>query len=330
MSTMHEGPFLGAQPGPEARDVLTRVDDFQHPDGWADSYAAPRRARNCCEQLEEGRILFFERNPFELTKPDQEFLLTWQKAGLRGRHHVAYHRLDEPLADAVPSKIAGRRVHGILRNYSTEVTRSLGWLLSPYSMNWTQDHASLRLKPGKGRLLSLLQRHDLLHLDVFSSSPTRGRRILRCFTNINPVEPVVWVIADNFEKLARGHAEEAGLKRIAARGSPRTHPLLRELKGILGWKTGDLTAYDRFMLRFHQHLKQSKDWQEKSRKIRLEFPPGSSWLCFVDAVPHAELASAGVLEQAFTIPLRVMIRPERAPIRLLEAIAGLPLVDFTP
>ena len=97
---------------------------------------------------------------------------------------------------------------------------------------------------------------------------------------------------------------------------------------MLGMKAVEWTAYDRFMLRFERHLKEEKDWQEKSRKIRLEFPPGSSWICLTDAVPHAELSAAGTLEQGFTVPLRVAVRPERPPIRVLEGMAGMPLANY--
>jgi len=328
MSTMPEGPTASAQPSPAAVEVLSRVDDYRHPEGWADAAQALPRARQCCEQLEEGRILFFERSPFDLAKADQESLLTWREGGSRQVSHVSYHPLEGPLAGTMGSKSAGRRVHGIMRHYSSEVTRSVGWLLAPYAMDWTLDHASLRLKPGKGGAVPPRERNDLLHVDAYSTRPTRGRRLLRCFTNIHPVEPVVWAVAGSFEAVAQAYAEEAGLGRIAAQGSRRSHPLVRELKMMLGMKALDLTAYDRFMLGFAQHLKGKKDWQEKSRKIRLEFPPGSSWLCLTDGVPHAELSAAGTLEQGFTIPLRVVIRPERAPIRVLEGIAGVPLADF--
>lgn len=324
---MHEGPPACAQPSPPAEDVLIRVDDYQHPEGWAAPAEALPRARQCCEQLEEGRILFFERSPFDFAKADQEILLTWGKAGLRQESAVSYHPLEGPLKGTMGSKSAWR-VHGILRRYSSEVTRLLGWILAPYAMDWTLDHASLRWN-GRTSAQPQRGRNDLLHLDAFSTRPTRGRRLLRCFTNIHPVEPVVWAVAESFEALAQRYAQEAGLGRIAARGSQRSHPLVRELKLMLGMKAAEWTAYDRFMLGFEQHLKEKKDWQEKSKKIRLEFPPGSSWICLTDAVPHAELSAAGTLEQGFTIPLRVVIRPERAPIRVLEGIAGIPLADFT-
>lgn len=325
---MPEGPPASAQTRPPSDEVLIRVEDYHHPQGWADSAQAVPRARQCCEQLEEGRILFLERSPFDLPAADQETLLTWRKGGSRTENHVSYHPLEGPLAGALGSKAAGRRVHGILRHYSSEVTRSVGWLLAPYAMDWTLDHASLRLNPGKGRALPPQERNDLLHLDTFSTRPTRGRRLLRCFTNISPVEPVVWATTDSFEGVAQKYAEEAGLGRIAAQGSQRTHPLVRELKMMFGVKAVDLTAYDRFMQRFHQYLKEKKEWQENSKKIRLEFPPGSSWICLPDAVPHAELSGAGTLEQGFTIPLRVVLRPERSPIRILEAMAGMPLANF--
>ena len=325
----HEAPPAGAQSCSEAGEVLTRVDDFQRPQGWADSAQALPRARQCCEYLEAGRILFLEHSPFALAEAEGEFLLTWRKGGSRKADHVSYHPADRPPDGAVGSKAASRRVHGIMRQFSSEVTRTAGWLLMPYAMDWVLEPASLRLKPQTARALPTRERNDLLHLDALSSRPTRGRRLLRCYTNISPVEPVVWATADSFETLARNYAAEAGLGRIAAQGSRRTHPLVRELKSLLGMKTVDLTAYDRFMLRFQQHLKEKKEWQENSKKIRLEFPPGSSWIFFADAVSHAELSAAGTLEQSFAIPLRMAFHPERAPIRVLEEIAGLPLANFS-
>ncbi|MGA2555314.1 MAG: Kdo hydroxylase family protein [Verrucomicrobiota bacterium] len=328
MSTTHQDPPGSAAPRPATADVLRRVDDYRHPEGWTDAGQALTRARQCCEELEEGRILYFERSPFDLAKGDQEFLLTLRKAGSRKESRVSYHPLEGPLAGTVASKSAGRHAHGILRHYSSEVTRSVGWLLAPYAMDWTLDHACLRLRPDKAGAPRPGERNDLLHVDAYSTRPTRGRRLLRCFTNIHLEEPVLWAVAESFEALAQRFAEAAGLSRLAAKGSPRTHPLARELKMMLGMKAVDLSAYDRFMVRFERHLKEEQDWQEKSRKIRLEFPPGSSWICLTDAVPHAELSAGGTLEQGFTVPLRVLVRPERAPIRVLEAMAGMPLANY--
>jgi hypothetical protein len=61
--------------------------------------------------------------------------------------------------------------------------------------------------------------------------------------------------------------------------------------------------------------------------VRIEFPPGSTWICFTDSVPHAVLSGQYALEQTFIINLRGLVSPERAPIRVLEKMAGKPLAN---
>jgi hypothetical protein len=154
-----------------------------------------------------------------------------------------------------------------------------------------------------------------------------GKRILRCFTNINPAQPRVWNTTDGFSVLAENFAADAGLAEFAAKGSPRAFPLVRYVKKMFGFKAVDHSAYDRFMLRFHDYLKERKEFQENCRKIRLEFAPGSTWICFTDSVPHAVLSGQYALEQTFIIPLSALVIPDQAPIRVLERMAGAPLAN---
>jgi len=83
------------------------------------------------------------------------------------------------------------------------------------------------------------------------------------------------------------------------------------------------------MLRFHDYMKERQDFQEGCRKIRIEFPPGSTWICYTDSVPHAVLSGRFALEQTFIIPLSSLVIPEQAPIRVLEKLAGKPLARAT-
>jgi hypothetical protein len=152
-----------------------------------------------------------------------------------------------------------------------------------------------------------------------------GRRILRCFTNINPAAPRVWNTTDEFSVLARNYAAQAGLADFAAAGSARGNPLVRSVKKMLGFKGADHSAYDKFMLRFHDYLKEQTDFQQNCPKVRIEFPPCSTWLCFTDSVAHAVLSGQYALEQTFIIGLRGLVTPEKAPIRVLEKLAGKPL-----
>jgi hypothetical protein len=81
------------------------------------------------------------------------------------------------------------------------------------------------------------------------------------------------------------------------------------------------------MLRFHDYLKEKSDFQENAPKQRIDFPPGSTWLCYTDSVPHAVLSGRFALEQTFIIPLNALVTPEKSPIRILEKMAGRPLAQ---
>ena len=56
---------------------------------------------------------------------------------------------------------------------------------------------------------------------------------------------------EGFSVLAPRYAEKAGLASIAAKGSPRSNPLVSSIKRALGMKAVEQSAYDRFMLRFN-------------------------------------------------------------------------------
>ena len=95
-------------------------------------------------------------------------------------------------------------------------------------------------------------------------------------------------------------------------------PLLK----AIGVKGADRSPYDQFMLRFHDFLKENSDYQQKWEKIRLEFPPFSTWMVFTDSVPHAALSGQFALEQTFIVPMEAMVTPEAAPLRVLERLSG--------
>jgi hypothetical protein len=219
------------------------------------------------------------------------------------------------------------RMHGIMRQYSQEVLAFLAWLLAPYAPHWSLDYASFRPEAEQDRDLPLRKRNDLLHVDAFPSRPTRGGRILRCFSNINTTHPRIWQTTDTFPALASAHAREAGLAALAENGGSPLQALTRVVKKAFGAKSASQSSYDRFMLRFHDYLKENGDFQDNCPKIRLEFPPGSTWICFTDSVPHAVLEGQYAVEQTVIVPISAMIAPETSPLRVLEKIAARPLVS---
>jgi hypothetical protein len=170
------------------------------------------------------------------------------------------------------------------------------------------------------------KRNDLLHVDAFPSRPTRGGRILRCFTNINPSEPRVWQTTHGFPALVRDYSKQAGLDRFARANDTLTGVLTQTFKQSIGLQPKGQTAYDRFMLRFHDYLKENSEFQQGCPKTTMEFEAGSTWICFTDAVPHSVIQGQYVLEQTLMVPLSAMMSPELSPLRVLESAAGRPLV----
>ena len=91
----------------------------------------------------------------------------------------------------------------------------------------------------------------------------------------------------------------------------------------MGLPVADHAPYDKFMLHFHDWLKENTAFQtRKAGKEQLEFPPASTWLVFTDGVPHAALSGQFAMEQTFIVPVDALVAPEVSPIRVLEKMAG--------
>jgi hypothetical protein len=305
---------------------LAPVEDFRPGQGWADPAQAQARAQWCCEQLEDHRLLFFEALPFDLPEADRRFLVSQRLGDSRFHKNISYRPKQDVLRGfAPPDRAALDRMHEVMRRYSARAIEFLSRLLAPYAAAWSLDYASFRPEAEQHRKLPLLKRNDLLHVDAFPSRPTRGGRILRCFTNINPAEPRVWQTTDPFPVLARQFGREAGLEGFAARASNGATPWWSGLARALGVKVKHPSAYDRFMLRFHDFLKEHSRFQSECPKVKLSFPPGSTWIGFTDSVPHAVLTGQCALEQTLIIPVTALLAPEKSPLRVLEGLAGRPL-----
>ena len=302
--------------------------DFQPGRGWEKPGQAESQARWCCEQLEEGHIVFFGSPLAEISQSDREFLLSQRLGDSRLHKNISYRPGPDLLRGfAAPDAQAGQRMHEFMRRFSQGITKALGQLLSPYADHWSLDYASYRPEAEEGRKLPVRKRNDLLHVDAFPSRPTRGGRILRCFVNINPTKARVWQTTDGFAVLAQKHARQAGLEPLAQRGTPALQALAQAFKKALGLQISNASTYDRFMLRFHDYLKENAEFQRDCPKIRLEFPPNSCWLCFTDSVPHSVMSGQFALEQTFIVPLSAMVAPERSPLRILEGLVGRSLIS---
>jgi len=93
---------------------------------------------------------------------------------------------------------------------------------------------------------------------------------------------------------------------------------LTHLASKIGLPVPDRSPYDEFMLYLHDWLKENNDFQTRSPKQELVFPPGSGWMVYTDGVPHAAMSGQYALEQTFIIPREALVTPQVAPCCVLE------------
>jgi hypothetical protein len=286
----------------------------------------PDRDREVCRVLEEGNILLFEQTPFELPRKDREFLLRQRQTEAGYHKNIAYRPGGDRVTGVARQQVEdAKELRRVLRDYSRTVVDFASRLLKPYAREWRLDYASFRPQEESGRRLSRHARNDLLHVDSFPTRPTRGDRIFRLFTNINPSTPRVWRTGETFPELAGRFAVSSGLLGSASRrgAGRRVLGLLRSA----GLPVRARPPYDEFMHRFHNFLKDNEAYQDTADARVVSFPPGATWMVFTDMVTHAVLSGQYALEQTFLIARRSLTLPEMAPVAVLERLAGRQLTD---
>lgn len=296
-----------------------RVDDYDR-SGWKNAAGASARSHQSCADLEAGNILFLPAPPFDLPQLDVDFLLALKPAESRLHKNISY-RPESDLLRGMSDDASKARVEAIMRNYAAAVRAFVDAFLSPYASRLQVDYASFRPLEEEGRNLPLHKRNDLLHVDAFPSRPTRGGRILRVFTNVNPAKDRVWVVGERFPELAARFAGVAGLREYAN----RTGVLFSVKRGLarIGLPFAQRAPYDEFMLHFHDWLKENAEFQQATEgKEQIAFPPMGTWLVYTDGVPHAALSGQFAMEQTFIVPVDALVAPEVSPIRVLEKLVG--------
>jgi hypothetical protein len=275
-----------------------------------------------CAILEHGGVIFFPHSPFKFADGDKEFLLSQKQKDADYHKNIAYRPLENRLTGfEAKNPVDAERLRIIMGDFHVQVKEFLQRLLSPYARNWKVDFASYRPIEEDGRKMRLRARNDLLHVDSFATRPIYGDRILRTFINLNPSQNRVWNTSDNFEVLARKFKDSVAPPR-ALNAVPRKPSPLHTAMRALGLKANSGSAYDSWMLNFHNFLKENSEFQSTTRKDRWEFPPNSSWIVFTDMVSHSVLSGQYALEQTFIISQKDLVCPEKAPINILRRLYG--------
>ena len=293
---------------PAAVDIVARYDDRS----WGDD--GPTRGVE--DVVEAGRVLAFPNLPFALAESERRFLdprwadvkaknvsVRWPSGELRGAVGAA-----EDLA-------ALRRM--VVR--FAEHSEALALRLFPhYRGHLRRGNTSFRPTDVAGRVRSWRQDDTRLHVDAFPSNPMQGTRLLRVFSNVNPNgAPRRWRVGEPFEAHARRYL--ASIKPPLP-GSA----WLMERTGITKRRR---TEYDHFMLQLHDRAKADAEFQRSSPQARVDFAPGTTWVCYSDQVLHAAMGGQHMFEQTFQIDAPHLADPASAPLAILERLAGRPLLS---
>jgi hypothetical protein len=267
--------------------------------------------------LERGEVLFYPSAPFALPREaDHTFLLEQQLSSL-GHKNISYDPATGKASGFVrQSAEQAERLRGLLAGFSRAVTDWVRKELRRFAGGLELDRVSYRPLEEATRRLRQTARNDLLHVDAFPNRPTNGQRILRVFANVNPSEPRVWVTSDPFGKLLERYGVAAGLPGRHAMGL--LDHVRQGLFSIFHPGRRRRSAYDAFMLRFHDYLKNNEEFQERGPKRLWNFPPASVWLAITDTCSHAVLRGRFALEQSYFVAPAVLALPEESPPALLR------------
>lgn len=260
--------------------------------------------------LEDGVVAFLPSLGFEVQPSERDL---FSPAILSSSKNTSYDPASDRVGGTTLTGAPLEQLRGVLSRFSASAASLVDQLLPEYRGRVVRKRASFRPAEIAGRQTSWRKDDTRLHLDAFPTSPTRGDRILRVFSNVNPDgRPRTWRVGEDVAQVAVHFADSLSLPM------PGVNALLAALRITKGART----PYDALMLQLHDRMKQDLGWQDASPQERVELPAGSTWLTFTDQVSHAAMAGQYQFEQTFLVPVSAMLSEARSPLRTLERIKG--------
>lgn len=267
------------------------------------------------QSLEKGKILYMPSLPFSLLATEQHFLSPDHVDPKR--KNISYDLKSDLVGGSLQAGEEMQKLKEMLKRYALASSSMLRCLFPHYSSKLSQAKTSFRPTEIYGRRSSVRKDDTRLHIDAFPSNPTKGKRILRMFTNINPEgKPRVWKVGEPFEQV---------VKKFACR-VPTPLPGSARLLQLLKITKERRTSYDHYMLHMHNRMKEDNHYQNTVSQEEILFPSGSTWIVFTDQVSHAALAGQHVLEQTFSLPVEGCKEISTAPLKVLEKFLNRPLI----
>jgi len=260
--------------------------------------------------LEAGEVLFAPNLHFELSERERRFL---SPACLDGKSkNVSYRPATGVLHGAAGTASDREELTAMLRRYYERSLTLMHALFPEYRQHLTAGFTSYRPAEIAGRAAHWRKDDTRLHVDAFPSRPLQGLRILRVFSNVHPSRPRQWRVGDAFEPVAKTFLPQI------REPFPGTSWLLHRLRVTKSLRT----PYDHLMLGIHDRMKADEAYQRECPQTALALPPGSTWACFTDSVPHAAMSGQFAFEQTFYLPVAAMRDPAKSPLRILERLTG--------
>jgi 3-deoxy-D-manno-oct-2-ulosonic acid (Kdo) hydroxylase len=282
-------------------------------DSW--DHLCSKAEQDCAiRALEHGTVLLLPQLPFLLGDSERQLLSpTIAGDGKNVSLDPSTGRLRGSSANEADLKV----LLGMTTRFASYSNALLRQLLPRYEAGLRQGRTSFRPVEIVGRSTSWRKDDTRLHVDSFPSTPTRGNRILRMFTNVNPFgQARRWRLGESFESMAHRHLPSL----------PNPIWGVNYALNFLGITKSRRSAYDHFMLRLHDQMKADAAYQAEAMQSVHEFQPGSTWIVFTDQVSHAAMVGQHVLEQTFYLPVECMQDPSLAPLRVLERLLGRALI----
>lgn len=266
--------------------------------------------------LEQGKVIFLPQLAFSLSEQEEQLLNPiWVDPK---RKNISYQPLQDKLV-GVADAAQEPAIRELLKRHYQSCRQLISTILPEYQAALHTPTNSLRLHPVSRWTQNTSWRKDdsRLHVDAFPSRPNYGERIMRIFTNINPNgEDRAWRVGESFPTLAQRFLPH--LKSYS--------PLSSWLQKTVGITKSYRSHYDHLMLQMHDAMKADMDYQKHGPQVAVDFPPGSSWICFSDQTPHAAMGGQFMLEQTFLLPVDKMHDPQQSPLKILESLTNKPLI----
>ena len=272
-------------------------------------------ASEATKAAEDGKVVHLPHLAFALSDEERRFLnpdIVEPKA-----KSLAFNPVSGILKHARGSESDRVAIAAMMNRYVRRTTLLVSSLFPGYAEKLEIGRTSFRPVAITAGKTSIPKDDTLLHVDAFPTSPVGDRRILRIFTNVNPDgQSRHWRLGEPFANVAKSFFPKL---RKPVPGSAW-------LMKTVGLTKAYRTAYDRAMLGIHDAMKEDKSYQARVPQSDFHFPPGSTWIAYTDAVSHAAMSGQHVFEQTFYLPISSMADEAKSPLRILERMAGHPLI----